>query len=76
MKLLITKDVNLLRGIFLMGKMSKGSGERGTVHTWWVQQFFEIFVKGDTWHMILGDNPAGQCFVLRDLVLIELFQMS
>ena len=22
--------------------------------------------------MILGDNPAGHCFVLRDLVLIEL----
>ena len=44
----------------------KGSGERGTVHTWWEQQFFDIFVKkGDTWHMILGDNPAGHCFVLR-----------
>ena len=26
--------------------------------------------------MILGDNPAGHCFVLRDLVLIELFQIS
>ena len=40
----------------------KGSGERGTVHTWWVQQFFDIFVKkGGTWHMILGDNPAGHC---------------
>ena len=52
----------------------KGSGERGTVHTWWVQQFFDIFVKkGDTWHVILGDN---HCFILRDLVLIELFQIS
>ena len=26
--------------------------------------------------MILGDNPAGHGFVLRDLVLIELFQLS
>ena len=26
--------------------------------------------------MILGDNPAGHCFVLRDLVLIKLFQIS
>ena len=55
----------------------KGSGERGTVHTWWVQQFFDIFVKkGDTWHVILGDNPAGHYFVLKHLFLIELFQIS
>ena len=26
--------------------------------------------------MILGDNPAGHGFVLRDLVFIELFQIS
>ena len=26
--------------------------------------------------MILGDNPAGHAFVLRDLVLIELSQIS
>ena len=52
----------------------KGSGEIGTVHTWWVKQFCDIFVKkGDTWHVILGDN---HCFILRDLVLIELFQLS
>ena len=92
MKRLIAKDLNPLRGTFLMGKIivgcwvgfspilrvsHKGSGERGTVHTWWEQQFFDIFVKkGDTWHMILGDNRAGHCFVLRDLVLIELFQIS
>ena len=25
----------------------KGSGEGGTVHTWWVQQFYNIFKKGD-----------------------------
>ena len=55
----------------------KGSGQRGTVRIWCVQQFSDIFVKkGDTWHMILGDNPAGNCFVLRDLVLIKLFQIN
>ena len=49
----------------------------GIVHTWWVQQFFNIFgKKADTWHMILGDNPAEPCFALRDLVLIKLFQVS
>ena len=38
-----------------------------------MQQFCDIFgKKGDTWHMILGDNPAGHGFVLRELVLIEL----
>ena len=42
-----------------------------------MQQFFDIFgKKGDNWHMILEYNPAGHCFVLRDLVLIELFQIS
>ena len=28
--------------------------------------------KGDAWHMILGDNPAGHGFILRDIVLIGL----
>ena len=52
----------------------KGSGERGTFHTWWVKQLFDIFVKkGDNWYVIMGDN---HCFILRDLVLIELFQIS
>ena len=42
-----------------------------------MQQFCDIFrKKGDAWRMILGDNPAGHGFVLRDLVLIELFQIS
>ena len=55
----------------------KGSGERGRVRTWWVHYFFDIFVKKeDTQHIILGDIPAGHCFVLKDLVLIELFQIS
>ena len=54
----------------------KISGEGATVHTWWVQQFCGIFGKrkrGDAWHMVLGESPAGHDFVLRDLVLIELF---
>ena len=43
----------------------------------WVQQFFDIFgKKGDTWCMILEYNPAGYCFVSRELVLIDLFQLS
>ena len=42
-----------------------------------MQQFFDIFgKKGDIWRMILGDTPAGHGFVSRDLVLIELFQIS
>ena len=32
--------------------------------------------KGDAWHMILRNDPAGHGFVLRDLVSIELFQIS
>ena len=41
-----------------------------------MQQFCDIFgKKGDAWCMILGDNPAQHGFVLRDLVLIELFQI-
>ena len=42
-----------------------------------MQQFCDIFgKKGDARHMLLGDNPAGHGFVLRNLVLIELFQIS
>ena len=51
--------------------------EGGIVHTWWVQQFYDIFgKKGDAWPMILGDSPAGHGFVLRGLVLTELLQIS
>ena len=51
----------------------KGPGEGGgTVHTWLVQKGNikggGIFgKKGDTWGVILEDNPATHCFVLRDL---------
>ena len=42
-----------------------------------MKQFCDIFdKKGDARHMILEDNPAGQGFVLRDFVLIELVQIS
>ena len=38
-----------------------------------MQQSSEIFYKkGDAWQIILGDNPAGHDFVLRDFDLIEL----
>ena len=39
-----------------------------------MQQVFDIF--GDTKHVILEYNPAGHCFVLRDLFLIVLIQIS
>ena len=42
-----------------------------------MQQFCGIFGKrGDAWHMVLGESPAGHGFVLRDLVLIELFEIN
>ena len=42
-----------------------------------MQQFCDIFgKKGDGGHMILGDNPARHGFVLRGLILTELFQIS
>ena len=52
----------------------KGSGEGETVQTWWVQEFCDIFgKKGNASRMILGDNPAGHGFVLREWVLIGAF---
>ena len=55
----------------------KGSEEGRTNHTWWVLQFFAIFgKKGNTWRMILEYNPTGHCFVIWDLVLIEIFQID
>ena len=54
----------------MLGRVTdKGSSDGATVHIWWVQQFCDIFgKKEDGWHMILGDNPAGLGFVLRNLV--------
>ena len=57
----------------------KGSGDGGTVHTWCLQQSSikggNIFgKKRDTWGIILGDNPAGYCFLLRDLVPSSFFK--
>ena len=41
------------------GLLMKVQGKEEPVHTWWVQQFCDIFgKKGDAWHMILGDNPT------------------
>ena len=38
--------------------------------------FCDIFdKKGDAWRMIVEHDPARHSFVLRDLVLIELFQI-
>ena len=65
-------------GCFPIPKVThKGSGEGGAVDNWWVQQFCDILgKKGGARHMILGNNPARHGFVLRDLVLIELFQRN
>ena len=53
------------------GLPMKVQGKGEPVHTWWVQQFCDIFgKKGDAWHMILGDNPT------QGLSCIELFQIS
>ena len=42
-----------------------------------MQQFCDSFCeKGDVYNMVLGENPAGYGFVLRDLVSIELFQIG
>ena len=91
MTVLIGENVNVLRGIFLVGKMSKylavewdspsilrvfqkESGEKGnspnqvgaTKQHQWRGQFWS---KGGYRGIILGDNTAEHCFVLRDLVL-------
>ena len=93
-KILIAKDLNLLRGIFLTGEISKilvvrkdffpfimfrikiqGKSEQ-PIHGW-CNNFFDIFgKKGDTWRMILGDKSARHGFILRDLILIGLFEIS
>ena len=57
-------------GFFRVPRVThKGSGKGETVHTWWVEQFWDIFhKKEDAWHMFLVYNPAGHGFVLKDLV--------
>ena len=71
MSFLIAEKGNLLRRVFLVGEISKflavGLG------------FFPIprvphkCLRG-YWSMILGDNPAGYYFVLRDLVPTSFFK--
>ena len=51
MTLLIVEDVNLLKRIFLVRKMTRFRG------------------------ITLGNNPAGHCFVLRDLFPISFFKL-
>ena len=53
----------------------QGKGEQST--SGGCNNVLIFFVRReDVWHMIPGDNPAGPDFVLRDSVLIELFQVS
>ena len=59
--------------------MVSPSGEGERVPTWLIQQSNikgeEIFgKKEDTWGIILGNNPAGHCFVLKDLVPLSFFK--
>ena len=75
MTFLILEDVNLLRGIFLVGKMSR------FLAAGWVfphSQGFkggDIFrKKADTWCIIRGDNLPKHCSVLRDLVPTRFFK--
>ena len=52
-----------------------GKGEQSTPDG--CNNFVKFLVRRENaWHMILEDNPAGHGFVLKDLVLIELFQIS
>ena len=59
----------------------KGLGEWGTVLTWWGQQSSieggdTLGKKGNTWAIILGDNPSGYCFVLTKLGPASFFNSS
>ena len=63
-----------------------GGGGAGEVF-WWVNEYiFGCWVGfspisrvsheclGEQWGIILGDNPAGHCFVLRNLVPMSSFK--
>ena len=59
----------------------KSSREEGTVHTWWGEQSNikgekHFWLEGRHGGIILRDNPAGHCFVLRDLVPTSLFNQN
>ena len=66
MTLLIVGDVNISRRIFLVGKLNFGC--------WLVLSPIPTVSHKGLGGIILGDNPAGHCFVLRDLgISSELF---
>ena len=74
MPFLIKEEVNLLRGIFLVWEMSKflaigwdSSPSPGF-------PMFRGEDEGGGWGIIPGDNPAGKCFVLRNLVPTSFFK--
>ena len=80
MTLLIGEDVNLLKGIFLVGKMRKFMTTKWYSFRWRgdsphllreqrnIKGGGAYGQKGDTGSIIVRDNPAGQCFVLGDLI--------
>ena len=52
------------------GFSQKILGRGKAFHTWWGQQskikeVGDFWIQGDTEGIILGDNAAGHCFVLR-----------
>ena len=66
--LLIAENVNLFRRIFLVGKMNNFLAVGWySPHT----QGFPLRFR----RIILGDNPAGLCFVLMDLFPMSFFKL-
>ena len=62
-----------------LGFPMKVQTKAATFLTWWGQQSNikrgDIFgKKGNTRGIILGDNPAGHCLVLKDLVQTSFFK--
>ena len=62
-----------------LGFPTKVQTKAGTVLTWWGQQSnikrgYIFGRKGNTQGIILGDNPAGHCLVLKDLVQTSFFK--
>ena len=69
MTLLMVGDKNISRRIFLDGEISK------FLVVGWVFSPIPRFSHKCLGGIILGDNPAGHCFALRDLFPISFFKL-
>ena len=70
-KLLKVEDVNLLRKIIKLEKW-------GNIIHFWLLADIPTHSQGFPWRfraIILEDNPAGHCFVLKDLFPISFFKL-